>query len=655
MSRLLGPVPFDLPREVLRFERPTGGPTGGNPLLRSPSAGRLPRAPRLISLWIPMDSVLLASPDQSIEAQARSVVEAAFGAGPTLERTPSLDPLVESAGGTSFTLVLVDERIGAGALEAALSAAPDRRPAPPVLALLQSAEGQKTRRWIRAGAEDGLLLSDLGPARMERAYRRGLARRDREVTSGPGHPFYRALVKNSLDIITVLDEEATIRYESPSVRALGYEPHELVGESVFAYVHEGDHETVAERFEEAIQEPGYTTTIEVRFRHKDGSWRTLESRAQTPGQDDVQGIVVNSRDITERKSVEQALRKSEAHTRALLHAMPDATARLSKDGTYLDVQLPSGYPSAADPDELEGASVQEVMPPDIAERAMASIERALDTGNTQQFEYSIDVEGTERYREVRMAPAQETEVLSVQRDITERKRSEQALRRSREQLRDLNTYLHSVREEERAHISREVHDALGQKLTSLRMDVTLLQRELSGNGADGRLDEMEDRLESTIQAVRRISSELRPPVLDDVGLGAAVRWESKQFESRSEIPCDVSVPADDLGLDPDLATDLFRLFQEALTNVARHAEASSVEVHLAHDGSELVLTVSDDGRGIREEEIDDAASLGLLGMRERAATWDGRVAFDAGAEEGTTVTVCIPHSSSEKTRPEDYD
>lgn len=602
-----------------------------------------------------MDSVLLASPDQSIQEKTRSVVEAAFGSGPTLERTPSLDPLVESAGGASYDLVLVDERLGACALETALSAAPDDRPHPPVLALLQSAEAQKTRRWIRAGAEDSLVVSDLAPERVERAARRGRARREYELTSGPGHPSYRALVKNSLDIITVLDEEATIRYESPSVRALGYEPHELVGENVFAFVHEGDHAAVAERFEEAIQEPGYTTTIEVRFRHKDGSWRTLESRAQTPRQDDVQGIVVNSRDITERKRVEQALRQSEAHTRALLHAMPDAMARLSQDGTYLDVQLPSEYPSAADPDDLEGASVREVMPEDIADRAMASIERALDTGSTQQFEYSIDVEGKERYREVRMAPAQENEVLSVQRDITERKRSEQALRRSREQLRNLNTYLHSVREEERAHISREVHDALGQKLTSLRMDVTLLRRELSGNGADARLDEMEDRLESTIQAVRRISSELRPPVLDDVGLGAAVRWESKQFESRSEIPCEVSVPAGDLGLDPDLATDLFRLFQEALTNVARHAEASSVEVRLAHEGSDLVLTVADDGRGIRADEIDDAGSFGLLGMRERVNRWDGRLEFDAGSQDGTTVTVRVPRAPHDKTPSDGHD
>lgn len=602
-----------------------------------------------------MDSVLLASPDEAIRKKVRAVVEAAFGPAATVEASASLGGEAKAGGAFSHDLVLIDERLGTGALERAPATDTAGIAAPPTVALLQSGGSEKTRHWIRAGADGDLTVSELTPERLERAFHRALAQRKRGSAGEAGHPPYDALVKNSLDIITVLDEEATIRYESPSVRALGYEPHELVGESVFAFLHEDDHEAVAERFEEAIREPGYTTTIDVRFRHKDGSWRTLESRAQTPRQDDVEGVVVNSRDITERKRVEEALRQSEARTRALLHAMPDAMARLSRNGSYLDVQLPTEYPSAADPDQLEGASVREAMPEDIAEQAMASVERALETGRTQQFEYTIDIQGEQRFREVRIAPAQENEVLSVQRDITERKRSERALRRSRQQLRDLNTHLHSVREEERARISREVHDALGQKLTSLRMDVTLLRRELDETGAEGRLNQMEERLESTIQAVRRISSELRPPVLDDVGLGAALRWEAKQFESRSEIPCEVRVPAEDLNLNSDLATDLFRLFQEALTNVARHAEANSVDVRLVDGQSELVLTVADDGRGIREEEIHDGASLGLLGMRERTATWNGSVEFDAGPDEGTTVTVRVPRPSSENTHHEDHD
>lgn len=603
-----------------------------------------------------MYSLLLATPKERRAEKVRAVLGGLPRLETTLETTGTLSGLLEAEEVADWDLLIVDAAFGAAGVQRFLGASERDAGDPPAVVLLAACQDVEPERWIRAGADDCLSASTLTPERVGRVVRRTLARAEQGGEKAPTGRLYKALVQNSLDIITVLDEEAKIRYESPSVRTLGYEPEDLLGRDVFQFVHEDDLEAVTARFAEAVREPGYTTSIELRFRHGNGSWRTLESRAQNLLENpDVQGVIVNSRDITERKRVEEALRHSEAHTRALLHAMPDAMARISGEGTYLDVQLPEEYPAAAEPKQIQGASLSDVLPPEIAEQAKQSVTRALETGETQRFEYAIEVGGEERFRESRVVAADENEVLAVQRDITERKRSERALRRSRERLRDLNTYLHSVREEERTRISREVHDALGQKLTSLRMDLTWLRRDLDGEGTTHRLDEMEERIDATIRTVRRISSELRPGLLDDVGLAAAVEWQTRQFESRYEIPCTLTLPSGELELKQDLATDLFRLFQEALTNVARHAEASSVEVGLARRDDSVVLRVADDGRGIREEEVDDLTSLGLLGMRERANSWDGTVTFDAQADDGTTVTVRVPLVPSDSTSKKDHD
>lgn len=226
----------------------------------------------------------------------------------------------------------------------------------------------------------------------------------------------------------------------------------------------------------------------------------------------------------------------------------------------------------------------------------------------------------------------------------ERERAEEKLRNSHEQLRALNTHLQHVREEERTRISREVHDELGQALTGLKLDLTWLAGKLPRGARPllRKIKTMSENIDSTIHAIRRVATELRPGILDTLGLIAAIEWQSSEFQERTGIFCEVKIELEETTMEPELTTVCFRIFQETLTNIIRHAQATHVEVKLSHHGDSLVLTVRDNGRGIAEKEIVNAHSIGLIGMRERAAHVGGDVLFFGLPGQGTTVTMRLP-------------
>jgi signal transduction histidine kinase len=233
-------------------------------------------------------------------------------------------------------------------------------------------------------------------------------------------------------------------------------------------------------------------------------------------------------------------------------------------------------------------------------------------------------------------------------DITERKRGEEALLASREQLRALSRRLQSLREEERAGIAREIHDELGQMLTGLKMDLHWAEDQLEGL-RDARLNPVIEKLAAAtgltgdlFATVHRIASELRPGVLDQLGLVMALHHEAGQFEQRTGIACQLDLPPDTPNLPPETVTAFFRIFQEALTNVARHAAASAVQASFRCEAGCAILEIRDNGKGISEEALSGVRSLGLLGMTERAQLLGGTVAFQRGAGGGTRVLVRLP-------------
>ncbi|MEX2116527.1 MAG: sensor histidine kinase, partial [Bacteroidota bacterium] len=249
----------------------------------------------------------------------------------------------------------------------------------------------------------------------------------------------------------------------------------------------------------------------------------------------------------------------------------------------------------------------------------------------------------------------ESILISMIVDITDRRRATEALekseeqyRKSSEQLRALAARLQSVREDEQTRIAREIHDELGQALTGLKMDLAWIERKWNdGSGAVAleKVRAMHPLIDETIRMVRRISSELRPGALDDLGLVAALEWQLSEFSDRTSIQSTFHSERENYDLDHERSTAIFRIFQESLTNIGRHSRATHIQVRLRLEKRVLVLEVQDNGRGITQAEIVQTTSLGLLGMRERAFVFNGSVDITGTAGAGTTLTVRIPLAS----------
>ena len=230
-------------------------------------------------------------------------------------------------------------------------------------------------------------------------------------------------------------------------------------------------------------------------------------------------------------------------------------------------------------------------------------------------------------------------------ELAERALTEQRLRASEENLRALATHLQSIREEERIHIAREIHDELGQALTGLKFDLNSFAKNFEGDDAPARQDKQQAlnlAIDRIINSVRRIASGLRPEVLDEIGLAAAFEWQAREFQRRTGIRCHVTIAAHFPDPDKDRSTALFRIFQELLTNVARHANATRVNVALSHGSGALALCVEDNGRGIKESEAHSPRSLGFLGLRERVLAFGGSIDVKGDEGKGTKVCVSIP-------------
>jgi signal transduction histidine kinase len=232
------------------------------------------------------------------------------------------------------------------------------------------------------------------------------------------------------------------------------------------------------------------------------------------------------------------------------------------------------------------------------------------------------------------------------REVKERAAAEKHLKASEENLRALAAHLQSVREEEWTRIAREFHDQLGQALTAMKMDVNWIAGRLPPDARSlrERAQSMSGLIDDTMEAVREIVSRLRPDVLDQLGLAAAIEWQAEEFQRRSGLRCHVTLPGEAVQLDKGRSTALFRIFQELLTNVARHANATRVAVAVRPDSGALVLTVEDNGRGIDEEVVRSPKSLGLMGVRERVLPYGGRVEVEGVRGKGTLVRVTLPQS-----------
>lgn len=233
------------------------------------------------------------------------------------------------------------------------------------------------------------------------------------------------------------------------------------------------------------------------------------------------------------------------------------------------------------------------------------------------------------------------------REAQQRKEIEEDLRASYRHLRDLAHHLQSDQEAERARIAAQIHDQLGQSLTAIKMDLVWLRGKISNQPptVDSRIEAVVELADTTVKTVRRIATELRPQLLDELGLVAAIEWQARDYQERAGLKCRSSCRVDSKQIHPDLATAMFRSFQELLTNVVRHAEATRVDVSLREIDNSLVLTVTDDGKGFSTKELSSGKSFGLRQVQERANFWAGSLLIERCHPRGMAITVAIPFDS----------
>ncbi len=383
-------------------------------------------------------------------------------------------------------------------------------------------------------------------------------------------------------------------------------------------------------------------SFETRCLRADGSWLPADVSLSFLRFGTSEYLVVFLSDVTERRRAREALQESEARMKGIASNVPGMVFRLERPraGAFSDFAYISegsealvGY-SARELIE-SGRGIRGLVHPDDRERYWSSQMAALDENRDWHWQGRILTrQGELRWADIKASARCFEDGRAVWDgvvwDITANKQIELELGESRAQLRELSAHLESVREEEKARIAREVHDELGQVLTVLKLETSMCELAYADaqEGLRERLGNMKKLIAQLFQLVRDVATALRPPILD-AGIGSAVEWQARRFEARTQIPCLVEVPENSPQLVDAKAIGLFRILQEALTNVMRHAEAHTVQLRLLREGDELCLSVSDDGRGFDVATVGRGSSFGLVGMRERVLMMGGTLDIDS--------------------------
>jgi PAS domain S-box-containing protein len=527
-------------------------------------------------------------------------------------------------------------------------------------------------------------LRQLNERLEQRVFERTVALRDSEER-------YRVLYEYNPNMYFTVDAKGMVLSVNQfGVEHLGYTKDELVNQSVLKIFPEEDKRLVQQQLMACLQHPHQLHTLELRKIRKDGSilWVNESARAIKDRERDWVVLLV-CEDITARKQAETAIRESENRYHVLFEEAPtplweidmsevkSLLAQWQEKGVDILRTFFDGHPEAVEQClaqvktldvnqaawQLYHANSKEQLILNARQiwnvESMSAFKEqliAIAAGKTDnKFETNTQTLSGEKidiWVHWHVMPGYE---LSLSRifiatiDITERKGTLNALQVSRERLRALSAHLQSLREQERLAIARDLHDELGQALTALKMDLSMLERK--AKTAHGKLDapmllgevgSMQQRVTATINKVRNLITELRPEILDTLGLLPALEWQLEEFQERTNLACEFHSDVEELHLAKEHAVAIFRIFQESLTNIARHANASKVRAKIEERDHALRIEIADNGKGISAEDLNIPGKFGLLGMRERALVFGGEVIITGAPGRGTTVKVKVP-------------
>ncbi len=473
---------------------------------------------------------------------------------------------------------------------------------------------------------------------------------------------------------------AVFRVNDAACKGLGYSREELLTLSVRDFDLSWSREEWLDFWRKLTQKKHLQT--ETHYWSKDGRIFPVEVNSNYFEYKGESYCFIFAQDIGLRKEAEEALKKSEVRYRHLANSIADIFFALDRDLRFTFWNWASEQLTGISAREALGRTLFEIFPVVRGDRVHRLYMDVLETGKPQNYDEEYTFNDLKYFFEICLYPSSDgisvfardctdknkmqselkrhqdkLEVLVGERtarlkainkrlelEIIKRKQMEKNLRGSRSSLRALLESIESVREDERRAIARELHDELGAMLTALKMNINLLPNQLEDarNEIAAFKENLNMHLDNAIEEVRRISKELRPPMLDELGLAAAIRMQTREFHKRSGIACNLEIIPEDIVLDPKYSTVFFRVYQELLTNIARHAQATEIWVSLKKEPYRITLAVVDNGVGIPQKKIIDPSSIGLIGMQERVHLVKGKVIIRGKKNIGTKVIVSVP-------------
>ena len=461
---------------------------------------------------------------------------------------------------------------------------------------------------------------------------------------------YMTMARSSVAGVYIVKDGVFVFGNHRFAKVAGYSEEELIGLEALSIVHPDDQKRARNCIVRMLRGDS-STPYEFRIITKDGKIRWMMEAVTSIPVEGGRAVLGNSMDITELIEARSEVERLKALETSFLEAIPHAVIGLrerhivfANDG----VESVFGWK----PSELIGKTSRILYRTERDNREMAKhIYMELKKQQTHRTEFPC-IRKDGKHIECMVSAARiggspkERNIVITYEDITESKNAKRELEKSSEKLRNLSAHLEMAREKERTRIARELHDELGQLLTALHMDIVLLNRKIP-EGHPFLLEKTEAMaklIDMTMGMLKRIYMDLRPGMLDHLGLAAAVGWQAREFEKRTGIKSKVTVDPEDMELDSDLSTTIFRIFQETLTNIARHAEATKADINLKVKNDRIVLTVKDNGKGITEDQLSKPNSYGLMGIGERVYHWGGKVKITGKKDKGTVVKVDVPLS-----------